>query len=113
MPQAARFECTPIYIPRADREPYQVFELTTALADIEWHVELANFKGVKTVVSGVEIDPNTPGSKAMSTRDANCADDLSEHFESPGFPPSGGSSSKRTPATSRMAGCTSSAMKAR
>ncbi len=85
MPQAARFRVYAYLYTPGDREPYQIFELTTALADIEWHVELANFKGVKTVGSGLEIDPNTPGSKAMSTRDAT-APTICQSTSSPGLP---------------------------
>jgi hypothetical protein len=71
MPQAARFRVFAyLYSPGAG-DPYKVMEITSADADIEWQVELANVKAVKKVNGNLQVDPNTPGVFTLRTKDAS------------------------------------------
>jgi hypothetical protein len=60
MPQAARFRVFAYIYNGEERDPYKVVEVTSADADIEWKVELANVKSVKMTADGKKVDPNKP-----------------------------------------------------
>lgn len=66
MPQAARFRVFAYFFDRCSGVVYRVMEITTAHADIDWRVELANVKGVKIGVK--EVDPNKPFEVRLRTR---------------------------------------------
>lgn len=70
MPQAARFRVYAYFYNRGDSDPYRVMEMTTGDCDIEWQVEIANVKAVKNVGGTDQVDPNTPGPRTLSTKDA-------------------------------------------
>ena len=71
MPQAARFRVFAYFYSPGVGEPYKVMEITSADADIEWQVELANVKAVKKVNGNLQVDPNTPGVFTLRTKDAS------------------------------------------
>lgn len=71
MPQAARFRVFAYFYTPGDDDPYKVVEITSADADIEWRVELANVKSVKKVGGERKVDPNTPGVFPLSTKAAS------------------------------------------
>jgi hypothetical protein len=80
MPQAQRFRVFAYVYDEGKNEPDKVIELTTDLAEIEWTVTLANAKSVTTANSNIEVVPNRPGPKSLSTKTAspatNCQTDL-------------------------------------
>jgi hypothetical protein len=66
MPQATRFRVFAYFYNRGEGDPYKVLELTSADADIEWRVTLANVKSVKA--DEKTLDRNEPGEKQLSTK---------------------------------------------
>jgi hypothetical protein len=73
MPQAARFRVFAYFFDRGTGTVYRVMEITTALADIEWQVELACVKSVKQVAGAEQVDPNAPAAVTLSTKAASPA----------------------------------------
>jgi hypothetical protein len=68
MPQAARFRVFAYVYNGDERDPYKVVEVTSADADIEWKVKLANVKSVKGPSDSRSVDPNAPPEKPLSTK---------------------------------------------
>jgi L-Lysine epsilon oxidase N-terminal/L-lysine epsilon oxidase C-terminal domain len=65
MPQAARFRIFAYAFNVGSHEPYRVVEVTSADADIEWTVTLANRKTVRSATGKVEV--NDPAPVKMTT----------------------------------------------
>ena len=71
MPQAARFRVFAYAFNVGSREPYKVVEVTSADADIEWTVTLANRKTVRSADRKVEL--NKPDAVKMTTNPVSAA----------------------------------------
>ncbi len=81
MPQAARFRVFAYAFNVGSHDPYRVVEVTSADADLEWTVTLANRKTVRSATGAVQV--NDPAPVTMTTNPASSATDCKKPGDFP------------------------------